>query len=190
MTIPYIEWTSQDLRICGAKVSFTGSPSPLPCNGPLLYEWRIYRGEDTLTCLYIGKAKEGQYRPFKTYAAVTADLHINHQFGARFSSHPSDPPRPYFKRNPWGYRWIHHQLEAAAYRIVGGNPDNERIEIRFLATNVPMSTLNKLERLKINLAKAQHTGSTVVVNDMPSMVVRHKKGLPGLDVRWVLANAG
>jgi hypothetical protein len=164
-------------------VTFVGNRSPLPCVDPLLYEWRIHQG-GALTCLYIGKAKDGQRRPFETYGEVVADLHANRQAAAKLT-HPGAPPCVYFKRNPWGFRWIHHQLEVAVYNITRGVTD-WRIELRFIETNVPLPSLHSLERKKINLAKQEHVATPgVVVNDTPCMIVRYKRALPGLDPTWI-----
>lgn len=171
-------------ELCGAPITFVGSPSPLPCLSPLLYEWRTYRGR-RLTCQYVGLAKDGQHRPFVTYPSVVSNLNANRRLGARLSTHPGPHGMiPYFHRNPWGFRWIHHELEATAHRITRGNHLGERIELRFLATNIPLAKLRILERQVIDLAKRQTLGTSALANDRPSMITRYKSGLAGLDSAW------
>jgi hypothetical protein len=139
-----------------------------------------------LTCLYIGLAKEGQERPFHMYDRVVSDLRHNRQIRARINATPRQPDmKPYFARNPWGFRWIHHELEAASHRIANRNPLAECIELRFIATGIPPKSLAALERLKINQAKRKTLGTLVLANDQPSMVTRFKRGLPGLDSAWL-----
>ena len=176
--------TTPSITLCDVQVKFTGSRLPLPCLGPLLYEWRVYRGE-VLTCLYIGLAKDGQHRPFNMYRKVVCELRANRTAGATPGTHPGPTGMtPYFPRNPWGFRWIHHELESVAHRISNGNAGNERIELRFIANDLPVKALGKLERLRINQAKRQFLGQSVLANDRQSIGTRFKKNLPGLDSAW------
>lgn len=113
--------------------------------------------------VYIGKARRGQGRPMKMYPAVTRDLRLN-----RGHSTVSDTPRKaYFRRRPWDYRWVHHQLEDAAHRITVLRQPNVEIILDFLHVDVPFAVLHRLERHEIGKAKCAYPG--VVANDQPCM---------------------
>lgn len=149
--------------------------------GPLLYEWRIYR-QDELTCIYIGKARNGGSRPLKTYPAVVEDLHQSR--GCKKVG--QIPVVCYFRRDPWGYRWIHHELEAAAHRIINeGNPFNERIELSFPLLSVAFADLHSEEARAIQAARTNPATSTVLANGRRSIRVQHKHDPSQLDQVWV-----
>lgn len=150
--------------------------------GPLLYEWRIYSGTE-LTCLYIGKAKNGADRPLKTYPSVVADL-------SKSRDHKSIQQIPticYFKRNPWGFRWIHHQLESCVNHILcSKNTENKRIELTFSEVGIHSSKLNAAEKAAIAHAKLTYVGTSIVANGMPSMRRQYKKSPHLLDAVWLI----
>jgi len=143
--------------LCGAPVHISVVSALHPIPAPLLYEWRIYQGA-TLTCVYIGKAKNGCSRPLKTYPTVVRDLRRSR--GVRKLPHV--PVTPYFPRNPWGFRWIHHQLEATVERIVRGNPNNERIELHFPLAAIPITKLHSEETIAISNARNKYAGTQIL----------------------------
>lgn len=171
------------LNLCGAPVHVIRA-EPLhpnhPASAPLLYEWRIYEGK-TLTCVYIGKAKNGESRPMNTYPAVVRDLRKSR--GIR--KIPHIPVTSYFKRNPWGFRGIHHQLEASVARILSGNLRNERIELHFPMTAIPISKLHAEEAQAIAFARVMYAGTTILANGVPSMRVQYVRAPQLLDPIWV-----
>ena len=142
--------------LCGVPVYVNTAGATHPIQSPLLYEWRIYEG-DALACVYIGKAKNGASRPMKTYPTVVRDLRRSR--GVSKLLHV--PVTPYFKRNPWGFRWIHHQLESSVERILTGNPKNERIELHFPLSSIPISRLHSEEALAISNAQVRYAGTNI-----------------------------
>jgi hypothetical protein len=146
----------------------------------LLYEWRIYEG-DALTCVYIGKAKNGESRPMKTYPTVVRDLRRSRGMSKLLHL----PVTSYFKRNPWGFRWIHHQLESSVERILTGDPRSERIELHFPLTSIPLSRLHAEETLAILKAQVMYAGTQILANGQPSMRVQYIRGRQLLDPVWV-----
>ena len=166
--------------LCGVPVYLGGiTPGQVNCP-PLLYEWRIYEGEQ-LTCVYIGKARNGARRPMNTYPTVVRDL----QRSRGYRKLPQIPVTPYFKRNPWGFRWIHHQLEASAERILRGNSRNERIELHFPKVAVPIAALHSEESQAIAQARSIYAGTTILANGEPSMRVQYIRDRLKLDPIWV-----
>jgi len=149
--------------------------------GPLLYEWRIYK-QQTLTCVYIGKAKNGDGRPLRTYPKVVCDLHQSRGIKKVGQA----PVFCYFQRNPWGYRWIHHELEAAANRICNqGNPLNETIELRFPMLTIPFANLHTQETREIAAARADPIRSTVLAIGHRSIRTQYRHNPFKLDSAWV-----
>lgn len=153
---------------------------PLFHSKPLLYEWRIY-DDSGVKCIYIGKAKNGVSRPLETYPEVVRDLATNRNVNKLLSK----PNRPYLKRNPWGYRWIHHQLEACADRMLKGNLANERIELRFPKFGIDLQDLHFEEEIAIAAARTMYAETSVVANGMPSMRVQYERARHLLDPVWV-----
>lgn len=166
--------------LCGAPIHVIGTAPPHPNPAPLLYEWRIYEGEQ-LTCVYIGKAKNGASRPMKAYPTVVRDLRKSR--GLRKISHI--PIAPYFKRNPWGFRWIHHQIEACVERMLTGNLRSERIELHFPKVAIPLSALHAEEAKAIAHARATYAGTVILANGAPSMRVQHVRARQLLDSVWI-----
>jgi hypothetical protein len=172
--------TYDQASLCGAPVHLYAASPGQPNPPPLLYEWRIYEAGQ-LTCVYIGKAKNGASRPLNTYPSVVRDLRRSR--GVR--KMPHIPVTPYFKRNPWGFRWIHHQLEASVERILNGNIRNERIELHFPKVAIPLSKLHAEEKMAIAQAKAAYAGTAIVANDRPSMRVQYVLARHLLDPIWI-----
>jgi hypothetical protein len=117
----------------------------------------------------------------KTYPTVVRDLRNSR--GVRKLPHV--PVTPYFKRNPWGFRWIHHQLEASVERILNGNSRNERIELHFPSVSIPISRLHSEEALAIANARIKYEGTQILANGQPSMRVQHARARHLLDPVWV-----
>jgi hypothetical protein len=166
--------------LCGVPIHIIGVAQFPLHSAPLLYEWRIYEGS-TLTCLYVGKSRNGQSRPLKTYPSVVRDLRMSRGVKRMLQI----PVKPYFKRNPWGFRWIHHQLEACVARIIDGNKRGERIELHFPKLGVPPSALHSDEAIAIASARKAHVGTNVVANGMPSMRVLYNRARHLLDPVWI-----
>ena len=165
--------------MCGVTVHIVGPVPPASTPSPLLYEWRIYEGS-SLNCVYIGKAKNGDSRPLKTYPKVVCDLRQNRNVSKLYSI----PEKTYFKRNPWGYRWIHHQLEACVERILAGNVADERIELHFPKFGIDLRHLHSEETAAIARARTTYAGTAIVANGMPSMRVQYKRAQFLLDKVW------
>lgn len=141
----------------------------------LLYRWELYRGT-SLDTVYVGKASRGQDRPTDTYPKVVRDLRSSR--GRRTLC--ADPVKWYFPRNPWGFRWIHHQLEAATNRIVNGNPSDESIKLYLFALGIPQQQLNERELEEIRTLKSIY-GPDIVANGKPSMACQQRAHL---DLVW------
>lgn len=67
---------------------------------PLIYMWEIRYHAGQLIGRYVGKAKAGANRPRKYYARNVANILAG---------------KPYRKRNPDGYRRVHHALAEAEW---------------------------------------------------------------------------
>lgn len=137
----------------------------------LLYRWEIFRAS-AISTVYIGKASGGNDRPMKTYPKVVADLRSSR--GKRKLC--QDPIAPYFPRNPWGFRWIHHELEAVTFRMANGNPGNESIRLILFALGISPNHLDQREREEIRRAKVTFAPD-VVANDKPSMAAQRRGNL-------------
>jgi len=147
-----------------------GNLSPLSAR--LLYRWEVHEAE-SISCVYVGKATNGNDRPTKTYPVVVADLRQSR--GTRTLCR--DPIKPYFLRSPWGFRWIHHQLEAASYRMRDGNKKNERIQlILFGLGNSTGQDLHRREQLEIARAKLKYP-SSVLANGKPCIALQSRANL-------------
>ena len=164
-----------------AITQVTGAAQATSSPGPLLYEWRVLRTSN-LSCVYIGKAKNGDSRPLKMYPRVVADLHQSR--GVKKIGQV--PAVCYFQRNPWGFRWIHHQLEATADRICNqGNVFDERIELHFPRPSVHPTRLHLEEAQAIAAARADPIISRVLANGRWSMRVQQRRDPALLDQVWV-----
>jgi hypothetical protein len=142
----------------------------------LLYRWEIYEKEK-ISCVYIGKSSGGNDRPTKTYPAVTSDLRQSR--GARTLC--DDPIKSYFPRNPWGFRWIHHQLEASCHRITHGDAKRERIQlVLFEFGAASNSDLHRREQREIERAQVQYPAG-VLANGQPCIAIQ---GRGKLDPAW------
>ena len=114
--------------------------------------------------VYVGKARRGLDRPLKTYARVLDDLRLNRDM----QTICQDPKPHYFRRNKWGYRWVHHELERYAHEITASGAPYQ-IELEIIEASIEHERLNSRERSTIEAEKAKHKGSAVVVNDQPCM---------------------
>lgn len=165
---------SDKLIICGADVFLKVERAAGYEKMPLLYKWTVLDGESALM-VYIGKAQNGLDRPLKTYEQVVRDLNVNR--GQRTIGQL--PPRHYFARNKWGYRWVHHELERHAHAI-GRGGSNLRIELEIIEANIPRDKLKFRERSAINAVKQEYAGTGVVANDRPCM----NRNRENLDPVW------
>ena len=151
------------LQVCGAAVSLHLQKAMGHETKPLLYRWTV-SDQTGKVMVYVGKARRGLERPMKTYAKVLSDLRLNRDTRTICQ----DPKPHYFRRNKWGYRWVHHELERYAFAITHlGAP--YRIELKIIEANVDHDRLNSRERSAIDTEKAGHRGTPVVVNDQPCM---------------------
>ena len=167
------------IKICDVPVPvYDASGQPVPSNSaglkntsPLLYRWEIYRGSVVHTA-YVGLASKGQSRPTATYPKVTKDLRASR--GSRKLC--ADPVTPFFPRSPWGFRWIHHQLEGATQRILNeGDPYKESAALFLLPVNIS-DQLRVSEKAAIDALLALH-GPAVVANGKRSMAHHARENL-------------
>lgn len=181
-TVPYDVSAQLPISLCGVPVFFTGAvdtaqnPVSGPCHQPLLYEWRVHLA-GTLASVYVGKARNGEARPYKTYPVVVADLHANRGI-AKISG---TPVKQYFPRNPWGYRWVHHELERAVAASRAGQ--SVRIELSFSQVGIAPDLLRRAELDAIASAKARYPA--VLANDRGSMATQFRRNSPLLDPIWL-----
>jgi hypothetical protein len=168
----------EPVMICGVDVTVF-SKQETNLESPLIYEWRILKNKE-ITTLYIGKAGGGVHRPMVTYAEVVRDLRESR--GKRNLA--QNPIKHYFPRSVWGFRWIHHQLEAASHRIFNGNKLSERLELHITQSEILVSELANVEKKAIAVAKEKYRGKDIVANDQPSMAVQCRTKL---DKVWVLS---
>lgn len=96
-----------------------------PLNGPVVYEYAAQRG-DQLIGIYFGQASNGLGRPTEQYRPILEQLRENRLHGSRMSS--GAPKRPYRSNDPWGFRWVHHELE----RLLGRHPVEITLALRFV----------------------------------------------------------
>jgi len=165
------------IKLCDVEVRIFTSGSTVDFLRPLLYEWRILQA-DKLVTLYVGKSKGGSERPTLKYPEVVSDLRKSR--GKRHLA--QDPVKHYFPRNVWGFRWIHHQLEASAYRILNENPKDERIELHVSLHGIAPTNLAAAEQEAIANAKRIHARTDIVANDLPCMGAQRRSNL---DEAWV-----
>jgi hypothetical protein len=93
-----------------------------------------------------------------------------------------NPVVRYFPRSPWGFRWIHHELEAMTYRVrEQGNPNGESAALHIFAVNVSPESLEERETEEIAKERVKH-GPAALANGKPCMAHQDRNNL---DRAWV-----
>jgi hypothetical protein len=172
------------IDLLGAIVPvFTEDPTA-PLNAALLYQFECGQFASPPTWIYVGQATGGIGRPVEDYGKVLADLRENRKQGCKVpaSQTVASLPAIHYRNDddPWGFRWVHHELERWTFNAVHGIKSGElAICIRPLGMRLTRSQVGKAETAQI---VAWHTSVPgVSINGMPAMA---RAARSSLDACW------
>lgn len=178
MTLPLFQRAGHlgHILIIGERVDVYTTKTDPHLNAPCLYEFSVWSTSNCLRSVYIGQASRGIGRPLEQYQEVIAKLRENRRLGFR---RDDDTKWHYKKKNPWGFRWVHHELE----RVLHANSQAPSFKVELcvnpLTYGLAKSALNTAESQAIAVWKA--FDSAKCINGMPSI----NKAKPNhLDEAW------
>jgi hypothetical protein len=178
MTLPLFQRASRigHIHLLGERVDVhTTQPDPV-LNAPCLYEFSVWSVGGSLRSVYIGQASRGIGRPLEQYQEIIANLRENRRRGIRRDQVTN---WPYKTKNPWGFRWVHHELESVLHKNAGVPSFKVELCVQPLSPGLAKSALNTAESEAI--AAWKHVEEAQCVNGRPSIIMAE----PGhLDTAW------
>lgn len=162
------------MLLLGRRVEIHLAASDPPLNAPCLYEFSVWSQEHQLKSVYVGQASRGIGRPIEQYQEIIANLRMNR---VKKLARNSVTSWPYKTKNPWGFRWVHHELESVLHQCDCGTPFEVELCVQVLPINTEKQALNAAEAAAIHAWKDDNR----CINGKSSMLLANEQDL---DEAW------
>jgi hypothetical protein len=178
MTPPLFQRASRlgHIFLLGERVEVFATQSDPHLNAPSLYEFSVWSVSGSLRSVYIGQASRGIGRPLEQYQEIIANLRENRRRGIRRDEVTN---WPYKNKNPWGFRWVHHELESVLYKNTQTPSFRVELCVNPLAAGLAKSALNTAETRAITAWKGIEAAECI--NGRPSIIMAEPSHL---DEAW------
>ena len=154
------------MLLLGRRVEIHSTVSDPALNSPCLYEFSVWTEHRVLRSVYIGQASRGIGRPIEQYQEILRNLRMNRQNRLPRNSVTS---WPYKTKNPWGFRWVHHELESVLSQGDSGAPLEVELCIDVQPIGTEKEALNAAEAAAIRSWQPEH--SAYCINGRASMLL-------------------
>ena len=160
------------MLLLGQRVEIHTTSVDSPLNSPCLYEFSVWSPGRILRSVYIGQASRGIGRPIEQYQEILANLRMNREKQLQRNSVTS---WPYKTKNPWGFRWVHHELESVLHQGKSGTPFEVELCIDVQPQGTQKHTLNANEASAIRSWQSSH--AVQCINGRPSLLLAPEQDL-------------
>lgn len=164
------------ILLLGERVEVFATQTDPHLNAPSLYEFSVWSGSGNLHSVYIGQASQGIGRPLEQYQKIIANLRENRRRGIRRDEVTN---WPYKSKNPWGFRWVHHELESVLHKNAQIPSFKVELCVNPLTAGLTKSELNKAESQAIAAWKG--IDDAECINGRPSIIMAEPSSL---DEAW------